>query len=212
MGSADDRPLPDGWLKQWDSNYNQHFYVDTRATPPRSVWTLDEVFKGAQPAYAPPPGPPPPLKTGQDQNRGSPYPSQQHPSGPPSYEQADGARNYGVNGMGGYGGSGAGGYGGPGGGYLRQQQQAVPAQGYGYPQQPPLPQQQMPYGAGYPQQPMHGGYMQGGYPQQPMVMQQQPMYQQSRGRMGGGGMGGMGAGVLGAGAGLLGGMMIMDAM
>lgn len=89
---------------------------------------------------------------------------------------------------------------------------AVPAQGYGYPQQPPLPQQQMPYGAGYPQQPMHGGYMQGGYPQQPMVMQQQPMYQQSRGRMGGGGMGGMGAGVLGAGAGLLGGMMIMDAM
>merc|ERR1712096_412765 len=36
--NEDTRPLPDGWVKQFDNNYKQHFYVDTRANPPRSTW------------------------------------------------------------------------------------------------------------------------------------------------------------------------------
>ncbi|KLO17071.1 hypothetical protein SCHPADRAFT_188013 [Schizopora paradoxa] len=54
----DTRPLPYGWVKQWNSDYAQHFYVrfaevgvakrymrtdcnhqvDTKADPPRSIW------------------------------------------------------------------------------------------------------------------------------------------------------------------------------
>ncbi|KAG8855675.1 hypothetical protein FRB96_006719 [Tulasnella sp. 330] len=33
-----ERPLPDGWIRQFDSNHSQYFYVDTRANPTRSIW------------------------------------------------------------------------------------------------------------------------------------------------------------------------------
>ncbi|KIO32658.1 hypothetical protein M407DRAFT_241345 [Tulasnella calospora MUT 4182] len=41
----DNRPLPEGWTRQWDANYKQYFFVDTKANPPRSSWVhpLDEV-------------------------------------------------------------------------------------------------------------------------------------------------------------------------
>lgn len=32
------RPLPEGWIRQFDQASGHHFYVDTRATPPRSIW------------------------------------------------------------------------------------------------------------------------------------------------------------------------------
>ena len=32
------RPLPSGWIRQWDSKERHHFYVDTAANPPRSIW------------------------------------------------------------------------------------------------------------------------------------------------------------------------------
>ncbi|KAG8928595.1 hypothetical protein FRC02_006710 [Tulasnella sp. 418] len=32
------RPLPVGWIRQFDHNTNHHFYVDTKASPPRSIW------------------------------------------------------------------------------------------------------------------------------------------------------------------------------
>ncbi|KAJ6000111.1 hypothetical protein N7481_000520 [Penicillium waksmanii] len=90
--------------------------------------------------------------------------------------------------QGGYGGGGGGGYGG------------------GYPQQGPP----MGYG-GYPQQGGYGGYPQqgygGGYPPQQGYYQQQPQR-----RTGGGGMGTAGAAALGVGGGLLGGMLIADAI
>ncbi|KAH8120207.1 hypothetical protein DFH11DRAFT_1558898 [Phellopilus nigrolimitatus] len=35
---SDDRPLPYGWIKEHDANYQQPYYVDTKATPPRSIW------------------------------------------------------------------------------------------------------------------------------------------------------------------------------
>ncbi|KAG8995261.1 hypothetical protein FRB94_009311 [Tulasnella sp. JGI-2019a] len=32
------RPLPEGWIRQLDPSSAHHFYVDTTATPPRSIW------------------------------------------------------------------------------------------------------------------------------------------------------------------------------
>ncbi|UZJ53154.1 hypothetical protein CBS101457_002474 [Exobasidium rhododendri] len=32
------RPLPEGWIRQFDSKSHHHFYVNTRETPPRSIW------------------------------------------------------------------------------------------------------------------------------------------------------------------------------
>ncbi|GAA6013631.1 hypothetical protein JCM10207_004796 [Rhodosporidiobolus poonsookiae] len=33
------RPLPQGWRREFDPNSQHYFYVDTNATPPRSIWT-----------------------------------------------------------------------------------------------------------------------------------------------------------------------------
>jgi hypothetical protein len=32
------RPLPDGWVRQYDAMENHQFFVDTTAHPPRSIW------------------------------------------------------------------------------------------------------------------------------------------------------------------------------
>jgi len=32
------RPLPDGWVRQWDAKEQHQYFVDTKATPPRSTW------------------------------------------------------------------------------------------------------------------------------------------------------------------------------
>ncbi|KAI1342638.1 hypothetical protein F5Y15DRAFT_413146 [Xylariaceae sp. FL0016] len=32
------RPLPPGWVRRFDAEQAHHFYVDTRAEPPRSIW------------------------------------------------------------------------------------------------------------------------------------------------------------------------------
>ncbi|THH06948.1 hypothetical protein EW145_g3725 [Phellinidium pouzarii] len=70
---SDDRDIPDGWVKEYDERYQQHYYVDTRATPPRSIWVhpyQDEQYLREHPSlreklarqrsseFAPPPGPP----------------------------------------------------------------------------------------------------------------------------------------------------------
>ncbi|KAG8905435.1 hypothetical protein FRB99_008981 [Tulasnella sp. 403] len=34
----EERPLPDGWVRQFDPVSQHHFYVDTKANPPRSIW------------------------------------------------------------------------------------------------------------------------------------------------------------------------------
>ncbi|KAF9229137.1 hypothetical protein BS17DRAFT_771083 [Gyrodon lividus] len=31
-------PLPDGWIQQYDPNHNHHYWVDTKAIPPRAIW------------------------------------------------------------------------------------------------------------------------------------------------------------------------------
>lgn len=32
------RPLPDGWVRQYDDQQHHQFFVDTRSDPPRSIW------------------------------------------------------------------------------------------------------------------------------------------------------------------------------
>ena len=43
------RPLPHGWVRQWDTHEQHQFFVDTKADPPRSLWIHplddDEVWK-----------------------------------------------------------------------------------------------------------------------------------------------------------------------
>ncbi|KAI0036618.1 hypothetical protein K488DRAFT_81863 [Vararia minispora EC-137] len=39
MSSVDDIPLPFGWIKEYDPATQHNFYVDTKANPPRSIWT-----------------------------------------------------------------------------------------------------------------------------------------------------------------------------
>ncbi|KAI8984943.1 hypothetical protein BD414DRAFT_71103 [Trametes punicea] len=71
--NPDRRPLPPGWIEQWDPNYKAWFYVNTAENPPRSSWVhpLGPAPPAPQPSgYAPPPGPPPPDRSY------SPYPPQ----------------------------------------------------------------------------------------------------------------------------------------
>jgi len=34
----ENRPLPAGWIRQYDAKNNHQFFVDTRTSPPRSIW------------------------------------------------------------------------------------------------------------------------------------------------------------------------------
>ncbi|GAA5946925.1 hypothetical protein JCM10213_002901 [Rhodosporidiobolus nylandii] len=63
------RPLPENWRREWDPKSEHFFYVDTKASPPRSIWChpLDPEYLAAHPQdakelsseYAPPSGAPP---------------------------------------------------------------------------------------------------------------------------------------------------------
>ncbi|KAI9448513.1 hypothetical protein H4582DRAFT_1901106 [Lactarius indigo] len=161
--NPDRRQLPDGWITRWDDKY----YVDTRAQPPRSSWAhpLGAAPSSPQPSttYAPPSNPPPnraynssgPSFPGQyvgpqQYNQTSPY-----PSGPGYQVGQPDQRNF----------------------------QSVPPQPQGgYPP---------PQGYGYPAQ---QGWPQGGWQQQQPVYAQ-PQQQPARGGRGGGmGMGGLALG------------------
>jgi len=49
--NPDGRPLPPGWISDYDSNYNAWFYVDTNAQTPVSTW----VHPLGPPNFPPPP-------------------------------------------------------------------------------------------------------------------------------------------------------------
>ncbi|KEP54647.1 Got1 domain protein [Rhizoctonia solani 123E] len=38
QGNPDNRPLPPGFVTQFDPSYNTWFYINTQANPPRSQW------------------------------------------------------------------------------------------------------------------------------------------------------------------------------
>ena len=47
------RPLPEGWIRQYDSEQAHQYFVDTRTDPPRSIWHHpydDEQFMSSQPS------------------------------------------------------------------------------------------------------------------------------------------------------------------
>lgn len=49
------RPLPRGWIRQWDPNSHHNFYVDTNTTPSRSIWSHpsdDEQYRTEHPEEA----------------------------------------------------------------------------------------------------------------------------------------------------------------
>jgi len=52
----DSRPLPPGWISQWDSNAGRYFFVDTTKTPPVSTWDdpRETPEFDAPPPYTPP--------------------------------------------------------------------------------------------------------------------------------------------------------------
>jgi len=107
--NPDKRPLPPGWIEQYESNYKAWFYVNTQEQPPRPSWVH-------------PLGPPPP---------NNPPPSQYSPPAgpPPPSNQSPQYGGYGAPAGPSYGGPSYGGpsYGGPphesGGSYQQQQQQ-----------------------------------------------------------------------------------------
>ncbi|KAJ1309746.1 hypothetical protein OPQ81_006511 [Rhizoctonia solani] len=57
------RPLPKGWVRDYDHANKHHFYVDTTTKPPRSIWVHpfeDEQFQREHPElFRPPSGAPP---------------------------------------------------------------------------------------------------------------------------------------------------------
>ncbi|KIM28828.1 hypothetical protein M408DRAFT_8603 [Serendipita vermifera MAFF 305830] len=79
--NPDTRPLPAGWITQFDTNYNAWFYVDTRAQPPRSEWKHPaDLLPPSQPSYMPPGGAPPSSGgSAQAYYQGSPSPYSQQP-------------------------------------------------------------------------------------------------------------------------------------
>ncbi|XAO25532.1 hypothetical protein I312_104360 [Cryptococcus bacillisporus CA1280] len=196
--NPDSRPLPDGWVQQFNNEHQAWFYVNTKAPGgPASQWThpADD-----QPTYAPPPGNPPsktstPFAPADDKSRGAsepyyqsstPQPSglQQTPYQPASQSASPGPQSQQEKkrGIGGF--------------FSKLSGNNKPS---GY---------QQSYSQAYPQQQQYGAYpqQQYGYAQQPMY-QQQPMYAQRPQRAG---MGAGGAAALGLGGGLLGGMLIGD--
>ncbi|KAF8317333.1 hypothetical protein DL93DRAFT_2076923 [Clavulina sp. PMI_390] len=68
--TSSDRPLPVGWVKEYDASSNRFFYVNTEAQPPFSTWdhpfdlAINEkkeetYYEEPQRSYAPPDYPPP---------------------------------------------------------------------------------------------------------------------------------------------------------
>jgi len=74
------RELPDGWRREFDPSTEHFFYVDTKASPPRSIWVhpLDDPdFLKSHPQYreasrlsSPPEGAPPVDEKGRQQQHG----------------------------------------------------------------------------------------------------------------------------------------------
>ncbi|KAF7354751.1 TOX high mobility group box family member 4 [Mycena sanguinolenta] len=57
--NPDTRPLPPGWITQFDPDYNTWFYVNTQAQPPTPTWNHPLDSPAPTTVYSPPQGPPP---------------------------------------------------------------------------------------------------------------------------------------------------------
>lgn len=52
--NPDTRPLPPGWVAQFDPNYRAWYYIDTQQNPPQSTWCHPAGPLPGPPAGAPP--------------------------------------------------------------------------------------------------------------------------------------------------------------
>ncbi|KIY67146.1 hypothetical protein CYLTODRAFT_444198 [Cylindrobasidium torrendii FP15055 ss-10] len=75
--NPDVRPLPQGWVTQYDFNYRTWFFVNTAVNPPQVQW----VHPYGPPNYGPPAGSPPPQGYGGYQQPGYGSPPPQVPYG-----------------------------------------------------------------------------------------------------------------------------------
>ncbi|KAJ3574886.1 hypothetical protein NP233_g1453 [Leucocoprinus birnbaumii] len=239
--NPDSRPLPEGWVTQFDDNYKAWFYVDTRVDPVKITWEHPLGPPGAggpppPPAYdARPPSGPGPVGFPEANRSTSPYPPQGSTSpyppqgssspAPPGAPGAPGGPG-GERGIGSFvAGAAVGGLAGNWMGRKHNKHEDKhdhhQQQGGGY---YPPPQQ------GYGPPPPQGGYYpppQGYYPPPPQGYYSSPppqgyyaspppqqvvVVREEQQRRGGGGGFGMGGLALAAGGGLLGGMLLEDAI
>ncbi|KAI0253038.1 hypothetical protein BJV78DRAFT_235555 [Lactifluus subvellereus] len=191
--NPDRRPLPHGWITQYDRNYQAWYYVDTNKSPTQSQWnhpfdphmSSPPTNSNPNPGYQPPPNLPPsrpPYNSSFSQQQVQPF------GGPSSFNQPPQAVGFSGN---------------------PQEQRAYPTQQQ-YQAQPNVA-----YGTGT------GHYRNTGWaPNWPQQQQPQPGYipqnvtqvpqqQTHSGRHGGSGMG-MGSLALAGGAGLLGGALLAE--
>ncbi|KIK98150.1 hypothetical protein PAXRUDRAFT_824163 [Paxillus rubicundulus Ve08.2h10] len=115
--NPDTRDLPHGWVAQYNWDYKQWFYVNTREQPPRSSW---EHPLGTMPqGFAPPSGPPPDRSYSRSPYGGGPGGYQSPPQGyggyNSGYQPSYGAPPQGYGGPPNYANAPSGGY--TGGGY-----------------------------------------------------------------------------------------------
>jgi len=189
------RPLPEGWIRQFDAASGHHFYVDTKANPPRSIW--EHPFDREDVWQHPDDNAAAQRKVASSSAATRPtVQSQQSSSGKPSlgvrikdkltgttHEQREDERR------------------------KRYQQQLAAEKAY-MERRKALMEQMRAQQAAYPQQ-----YQQYGYGSSPMMYGRPAYgYQPTYRRGYGGGMGPMGYGAMGLGGGLLGGMMLGSAM
>jgi len=59
-GAAQERPLPPGWIQEWDSKYQRYYFVDTNKDPPVITWDDPRQNPALYPPqkFGPPAGPP----------------------------------------------------------------------------------------------------------------------------------------------------------
>jgi len=85
--NPDGRPLPPGWITEYDNNYRAWFYVNTTVNPPVTTWVHPLVeAPSSNSYYGAPSGPPPDSAYGYDSRQGQ-YGSGYQPSPPPPLQQ-----------------------------------------------------------------------------------------------------------------------------
>ncbi|KAK2462281.1 hypothetical protein APHAL10511_005587 [Amanita phalloides] len=155
--NPDTRPLPPGWVSQYDSNYRAWFYVNAVAQPPVTTWVhpLGPASQSPPPppaaSYGAPSGPPPgpPASTGYERGPGYGYGNSYGTPGPQGYGGPPAPYGGPPAPPGPYGGPPpyGSGYGGPSGGpYPQYGGNPYPQQGYG--RRTPSPERGRGFGGG----------------------------------------------------------------
>ncbi|KAI0348506.1 hypothetical protein BDW22DRAFT_1350733 [Trametopsis cervina] len=92
MRSYDENELPTGWVREYDQQHNHPYWVDTKAKPPRAIWTHpyeDEQFLNEHPS----------IRARLSNGNGAGSSANAGPSdAPPPYEPGEGPRRHSFHG------------------------------------------------------------------------------------------------------------------